>query len=326
MRIARPAPDLSTFEIERGAGPAIRARRGAGAGRACGVCASELETVDGRRRTPTYPLYLGHEVSGVVAEVGAEVVERSRWVTRSASGSPATASPSTSPSRPTTAGRRGDGPAGHGRSPSRWRARPTRWSRPTSGSATTCVVIGAGFMGNLVQQLVGAARRTPGHRRRHATRRARAGRGAGGDAGRSTSTTESLADVVSELTDGRGADVTLRVHRHPGGAGLGRRRDPDERQDRAGGLPPGRRRGRSRWATGTGWPSTSSTRTSARSPTIMRGMTIGMRLLRAGASSTRSLSSRTGSSSPTSATAFDTAIAKPDGFVKATVVIDRAGG
>ena len=36
---------------------------------ACGVCASELESWTGRSE-PTYPLQLGHEVSGTVAELG----------------------------------------------------------------------------------------------------------------------------------------------------------------------------------------------------------------------------------------------------------------
>src|SRR5690242_10815137 len=39
---------------------------------ACGVCASELEAWTGRAE-PTYPLPLGHEVSGSVAELGEAV-------------------------------------------------------------------------------------------------------------------------------------------------------------------------------------------------------------------------------------------------------------
>jgi L-iditol 2-dehydrogenase len=39
----------------------------------CGVCASELDMWSGARGHATFPWYPGHEVSGVVAEVGADV-------------------------------------------------------------------------------------------------------------------------------------------------------------------------------------------------------------------------------------------------------------
>ena len=59
--------------------------------------------------------------------------------------------------------------------------------------------------------------------------------------------------------------------------------------------------------------------------TILHGMAVGVRLLGPGIVDL-ARTSPTASSWPTSPTAFDTALAKPDGFVKATVVIDRAGG
>src|SRR5512132_631173 len=40
---------------------------------ACGVCTSELDVWEGKAGNQTYPRYPGHEVSGIVAEVGKDV-------------------------------------------------------------------------------------------------------------------------------------------------------------------------------------------------------------------------------------------------------------
>jgi threonine dehydrogenase-like Zn-dependent dehydrogenase len=59
--------------------------------------------------------------------------------------------------------------------------------------------------------------------------------------------------------------------------------------------------------------------------TILHGMDVGMRLLRAGAVDVaRHVTHRFELADI--AEAFDTAVDKPDGFVKATVVVERAGG
>ena len=128
-------------------------------------------------------------------------------------------------------------------------------------------------------------------------------------------TRESLADVVPALTDGRGADVTFECTGTQAALSGVRRRDPDERHDRDRRLPPGRRPGRSRWPTGTGWRSRSSTPTSARSRTIMRGMTVGMRLLASGVLSMDGLVTHRFPLEEINE-AFATLRDKPDGFVE----------
>jgi alcohol dehydrogenase, propanol-preferring len=40
---------------------------------ACGVCRTDLHVVDGELAQPKLPLVLGHEIAGVVAELGADV-------------------------------------------------------------------------------------------------------------------------------------------------------------------------------------------------------------------------------------------------------------
>jgi threonine dehydrogenase-like Zn-dependent dehydrogenase len=170
-----------------------------------GVCASELEVwtdgpPEGEERYP------GHEVSGIVTEVGAEVSEPSVgdrvgvWVTergfaeyvavRAAYCFPA-----------------GDGPL------------ELALAEPISCAANAVeaadvrlgddvVVIGAGFMGNLVQNLAalrGVRQLIVADARPDALKRA-----AGLGATRVVDVTqESLPDVVRSLTDGRGADITF---------------------------------------------------------------------------------------------------------------------
>ena len=41
---------------------------------ACGVCTSELDQWEGKAGGITYPRFPGHEVSGIVEQVGSEVV------------------------------------------------------------------------------------------------------------------------------------------------------------------------------------------------------------------------------------------------------------
>jgi threonine dehydrogenase-like Zn-dependent dehydrogenase len=168
-----------------------------------GVCASELEPwVDG----PSEPRYLGHEVSGVVAEVGPDVDSLAVgdrvgvWVTergfaeyvavRAAYCFPA-----------------GDGPL------------ELALAEPISCAVNAVeaadvklgddiVVIGAGFMGNLVQRL--AALRGPRQLIVADARPDALERAATLGATRVVDVTrESLPDVVRSLTGGTGADITF---------------------------------------------------------------------------------------------------------------------
>ena len=168
-----------------------------------GVCASELEPwVDG----PDEPRYLGHEVSGVVEELGAEVTTLAVgdrvgvWVTergfaeyvavRAAYCFPA-----------------GDGPLELALAePLACSANAVELADPRLGDDV--VVIGAGFMGNLVQVLTalrGPRQLIVADTRPDALERAkRLGATRVVDV-----TQESLPDVVKSLTGGRGADLTF---------------------------------------------------------------------------------------------------------------------
>jgi threonine dehydrogenase-like Zn-dependent dehydrogenase len=170
-----------------------------------GVCASELEPwLEGP--PPGEERFPGHEVSGVVAEVGADVTGVAVgdavgvWVTE-----------------------RGFAeyvavraaycfPVGEG-------ALEAALAEPLACAVNAVeaadvrlgddvVVIGAGFMGNLVQQLVSL--RGPRHVVVADARRDALGRADALGATRTVDVTrESLPDVVRSLTDGRGADITF---------------------------------------------------------------------------------------------------------------------
>ena len=194
--------------------------------------------LDGRSADRLPPV-LGHEVSGTVAASG-----RSRraspsgdrvgvWVT-------ATGSRIRRASRPSTAagGRRA---ARHSCSPSRWPARSTPSSSPTCASATTwCSSAPASWAPRPAARRrsaapVSSSSPTPGRTR---WTRARSWAPPGvvhvGE--------EYLADVVAELTDGRGADVTFECTGTQAALVDRRGGDPDERQGRPRRLPPGRAR------------------------------------------------------------------------------------
>ena len=252
-------------EVEEVADPVFRRGRGPGPGRgACGVCASELDMWDGRGAAP-FPLYPGHEVSGTVVEAGAEVAAdrpgrpgrglgdqpRLRRVRRREGG---------------VLPVRGRGAARTPRWPSRWPVRPTRWSWPTYVSATTSSSSARASWATWCSsssRCAARGRSIVADTRPDALER----RPDWGRPGPSTSAAESLADVVV------GADRSARRRRQLRGAPAprrpladGRRRHPDERQGGAGRASTRGRPGRSRWASGTGWRSTSSTRTSGTCP------------------------------------------------------------
>jgi threonine dehydrogenase-like Zn-dependent dehydrogenase len=170
-----------------------------------GVCASELEPWldgpgDGEER------YLGHEVSGVVEEVGVEVEELvvgdrvGVWVTERGFAEHVAV-------RAAYCSKAGDGPLDLALAePIACAVNAVELADPRLGDDV--VVIGAGFMGNLVQALVGL--RGP---RSVVVADARADaldRAAALGATRTVDVTaEDLPAVVREVTGGRGADVTF---------------------------------------------------------------------------------------------------------------------
>jgi threonine dehydrogenase-like Zn-dependent dehydrogenase len=282
---------------------------------ACGVCASELDTWRGLG-SADFPLYLGHEVSGVVESVGAEVkslVAGDRvgvWVTTR--GFAEYVAVRAEYCRP----------AGEARLDSAL-AEPLACAANAVEKADVrlgddVVIIGAGFMGDLVHQLV--ALRGPRQVIVADTRADALVRAAELGAGRTVHvSTESLPDVVRELTDGRGADVTFECTGSQGALTMigditrmsgklvlvGFHQGPPRE------IPLGY------W----NWMAFDIVNAHFRDVgVIMRGMTVGMRLLAAGKVSIEPLvTHRFGLDEI--GTAFETAFDKPEGFVKAIVVM-----
>jgi L-iditol 2-dehydrogenase len=287
---------------------------------ACGVCASELDSWTGRSE-PTYPLPLGHEVSGTVAELGEGVSSLAPgdpvgvWVVSHGYADYVVA------------------PAAHcfpaGDAPL-----DTVLAEPLACVVNAVdladlrlgddvVIIGAGFMGHLVHQL--AARRGVRHlivadTRPDALERARA-LGA-------TRTVlvgeEDLAEVVAGLTDGRLADVCIECTGSQAAlesAGAVTRMSGKLvlvgfHQGPARTIPLG-------W---WNWMAFDIRNAHFREvSTILHGMEVGTRLLRAGIVDLAPHVTHRFELADISE-AFDTALAKPEGFVKATVVVERAGG
>jgi L-iditol 2-dehydrogenase len=280
---------------------------------ACGVCASELDVWEGRGAAP-FPLYPGHEVSGTVVRAGAEV----------------------------RTFREGDVVAvwATGRGFAEYVAVKAEYCRPAAGVAVeealaeplACaanaveladvrlgddvVIIGAGFMGNLVQELVqlrGVRHLVVADTRPDALERARKL-----GATRTVDVTrESLPDVVSGLTGGVGADITFEVTGTQ--APLAVVGDVTRMSGKIAivgyhqGAP--REIPLAQW----NWMAFQIVNAHFRDVnTIMRGMTIGMRLLTAGRLSLQGLvTHRFGLDDINEA--FATAVDKPEGFVKSTV-------
>jgi L-iditol 2-dehydrogenase len=279
----------------------------------CGVCASELEPWDGEAQAD-FPLYLGHEVSGTVVDVGpdAEGVTVGDavgvWVTT--------------------------------RGFAEYVAVKAEYCRAAGDVALelalaeplACavnavdladvrlgddvVLIGAGFMGNLVQELV--ALRGPRQVIVADTRSDARDKAAELGASRVVDVrAESLEDVVADLTGGRGADVTFECTGTQAGLdGVGQVTRMSGKvvfvgyhqgQDRS--IPLGY------W----NWMAFQIVNGHFREvSTIMRGMTIGMRLLSSGLVSLDSLVTHRYRLEEIDE-AFRAARDKPPGFVKAVV-------
>ncbi|MDF1605412.1 zinc-binding dehydrogenase [Nocardioides sp. YIM 152315] len=280
---------------------------------ASGVCASELEPwVDGP--STGEPRYPGHEVSGVVVETGAEVtdldvgVRVGVWVTergfaeyvavRAAYCFPA-----------------GDGSLDEALAePLSCVVNAVELADPRLGDDV--VVIGAGFMGNLVQQLV--ALRGPRQLIVADTRPEALERASRLGATRVVDVTrESLPDVVRSLTDGGGADLTFEC------TGTQAALTSCGETTRMSGKVAivGFHQGPSREIPLAYWNWMAFTILNAhfRDPAvIMRGMEVGMRLVSSGVLSMHGLvTHRFGLEDINEA--FATLRGKPEGFVKAVI-------
>ncbi|GAA0401945.1 zinc-binding dehydrogenase [Microbispora corallina] len=312
MRIAA-LRGRETFEVEEAPIPSIRPDEVLVRVGVSGVCASDLEPwlIGPPAGEVRYP---GHEVSGVVAEVGAEVTAPAVgdrvgvWVTeRGFAEYVAVPAAYCFPA--------GDGPLDEAL------AEPIACSLNAVEAAGArlgddVVVIGAGFMGNLVQRL--AALRGPRHLIVADTRADALERATRLGATRTVDVTkESLPDVVRSLTDGRGADVTFEC---TGTQGALTMCGDTTRMSGTIALV-GFHQGADRTIPLAYWNWMAFTIVNAHFrdlAVIMRGMSAGMRLLSGGVLSMDGLVSHRFPLEEIN-TAFATLREKPDGFVKAVV-------
>jgi threonine dehydrogenase-like Zn-dependent dehydrogenase len=173
---------------------------------ACGVCTSELDMYRGLAGHATYPWYPGHEVSGVVERIGAEVETLAvgdrvaAWVTTRGYGELVAV-------RADYCFPAGDVPLEVALGePLACAVNAVELADPSLGDDV--VLIGAGFMGNLVQKLVEL--RGPRQVIVADTRADALERAAALGATRTVDVAhEDLPAIVRELTDGRGADVSF---------------------------------------------------------------------------------------------------------------------
>jgi threonine dehydrogenase-like Zn-dependent dehydrogenase len=306
------------FEVVEEPAPAIRPDEVLVRVVASGVCASELEAwvegpPEGEERYP------GHEVSGVVEELGAEVdalVVGDRvgvWVTeRGFADYVAVPEAYCFPA--------GDGPLDLAL------AEPIACAVNAVEAADVrlgddVVVIGAGFMGNLVQELValrGPRRLVVADARADALERA----AALGATQVVDVTQEDLPDVVRILTGGRGADITFEcTGTQPALVTCGETTRMSGKiavvgfhQGPARTVPLGY------W----NWMAFAIINAHFRDvDTIMRGMSVGMRLLSTGALSMEPLVTHRFAIDEINE-AFATLRDKPDGFAKAVIVFPEA--
>src|SRR6266511_1223748 len=284
---------------------------------ACGVCTSELDQWEGKANI-NYPHYPGHEVSGVVEKVGSKVQsfqpgdKVGAWVTsRGFAEYVALKAEYCFPA--------GDVPLDLAL------AEPLACSVNAVELANLplsddVVIIGAGFMGNLVQKLVqlqGPRHVIVADTRDDALARARAL-----GATRAVNVkNESLAEVVKQLTDGRSADVTFEVT----GAQAPLLVVGDVTRMSGKVVIVGYHQGGRREIPLAQWNWMAFQVINAHFrevATIMRGMRIGMRLLTSGRLSLDGLVTHRFPLSEINK-AFEIAHAKPEGFVKSTVAIGQ---
>jgi len=282
---------------------------------ACGVCASELDMWRGLAGHATYPWYPGHEVSGVVERVGDEVHALAPgdpvavWVTtRGFADLVAVKAEYCFPAR----GIPLELALGE---PVACAVNAVELAGVSLGDDV--VIVGAGFMGHLVHQLVdlrGPRQVIVADARQDALKRAE-------ELGATRTvdvTRESLVDAVREATDGVGADVAFEV------TGVQGPLDVIGDVTRMSGtvVLAGYHQGPSRsiplgqW----NWMAFRIANAHFREvATILRGMARGMRLMTSGRISLAGLVTHRYPLEEIGA-AFQAAVDKPDGFVKATVM------
>lgn len=282
---------------------------------ACGVCASELDMFTGLEGHATYPWYPGHEVGGVVERVG-EDVERpapgtpvAAWITTRGYAEYATVKAEYCYPAP-------------GADPHVALGEPLACAVSAVDLAGIALgddvaIIGAGFMGSLVHKLVEL--RGPRHVIVADTRPDALERAASFGATRVVDVThESLAEAVAEVTGGAGVDVCLEVTgvqsaltavadvtRMSGTVAIvGYHQGPPRA------IPLGV------W----NWKAFRIVNAHFREPaTILRGMRVAMRLMASGRISMDGLVTHRFGLDDVDA-AFQTALARPDGFLKAVVI------
>jgi threonine dehydrogenase-like Zn-dependent dehydrogenase len=281
---------------------------------ACGVCSSELPAFAGD--AGDYPRSIGHEVSGTVVEAGAEVTALSPgdpvgcWVTSHGFAEfVAVRGDSCFPA--------GDVPLDQALAePLACAVNAVEETDVRLGDDV--VLIGAGFMGNLVQSLValrGVRRLIVADTRPDALARA----AALGATRVVDVRSESLASVVAAETGGVGADITFEAT--GGQAAL----DVVGETTRMSGkvVLVGFHQGEARRINLAHWNWMAFGIVNAHYrdvDTIMRGMSVGMRLLTAGRLSLAPLVSHRFPLDRINE-AFETARSKPEGFVKAVVTM-----
>jgi L-iditol 2-dehydrogenase len=284
---------------------------------ACGVCTSELDMWTGQAGDGVFPRFPGHEVSGVVEEVGANVKGLhpgdpvAVWATgRGFSEYVVVKAEYCFPA--------GDVPL------------DTALAEPLACAVNTVemanisladnvVIIGSGFMGNLVQKLLllqGPQHLIVADTRPDALERA----GRLGATRTVNVREESLPDMVKELTGGKGADVTFEI------TGMQAPLVTAGETTRMSGkvVIVGYHQGGMRqiplgyW----NWMAFNIINAHFREvSTILRGMRIGMDLLTSGRLSLADLVTHR-FSLPEIDEAFRTAHEKPAGFVKSTVLVE----
>jgi threonine dehydrogenase-like Zn-dependent dehydrogenase len=287
---------------------------------ACGVCASELDMYQGKASHATMPWYPGHEVSGVVETLGGDVEGLApgdpvaAWVTtRGYAEYVAVKAEHCFPA--------GDVPLDLALGePMACGVNAVDLANPALGDDV--LIIGAGFMGNLVQLLVeqqGTRQIIVADPRVDALDRAtKLGATAVVDPAR-----ESLVERVRELTDGRGVDTTFEV------TGVQQALDPIGDVTRMSGtvVITGYHQGEPRRVPLGHWNWMAFRIVNAHFrevSTILRGMRMGMRLLTSGRVRLDELVTHRYPLERID-DAFRTAIDKPEGFVKATVLPGTTG-
>jgi threonine dehydrogenase-like Zn-dependent dehydrogenase len=286
---------------------------------ACGVCSSDLHHWTDRSVTEGFPKRLGHEVSGVVDQIGAEVTSLNPgdrvgcWVLlRGYSDHVAVKAEHCAPA--------GTVPLDLALAePLACAVNAVELADVSLGDDV--VIIGAGFMGNLVQELValrGPRQIVVADTRDDALERAlRLG------ASRVVNVAgESLQDAIRAATDGRGADVTFEVTGSQGALTIsgevtrmsGTIAIVGYHQGAAREIPLGY------W----NWMAFRIANAHFRDETvILRGMRTGMRLLTSGRIRLDELVTHR---FPLSAIneAFAASVEKPPGFGKATVILEES--